>query len=573
MSTQTIVIWGAGRIGRGFVADLFAEAGYHIVFVDQAEVLVDSLRERGQYTVVWTTGTQRQDRVIGGFDVISTAQTDALAHTLATAALVAVAVFPKDFSAVTQQMAPGLLRRRVERPDVPLDVILCTNLAHAGPAFREPLIAALPPEAQPWAETYVGIVESLVIRMVAGPPEEELARDPLLVWTNGYAGFPVDRRAFKGEIPPVPALRLVDDMRAEEMRKLYTYNTFHAALAYLGALRGHMLVVDCLTDPWVRERAEGMLCESSAALQAESGFSQEDMARWIDGVIAQTNNPTLGDTVRRYGADPRRKLGRQDRLIGPALLARKHGIEPKHLVRAIAAALRFDHRDDPGAVYVQQAIAMLGLREAMREVCGLTDAEHDLVEAIVRAYYRLPMEEKWARRAQQVYQLGFDYEKIYHGCGQCMLAAVLETLGLFDEAVFGAATGLSGGMGLAGDATCSALTAGVLAFGMMYPRRREHFDGDRGNKYRTFDMVQRLRERYLQRYGTITCHDIHRHKMGRAFDLRDLAEREAFEAAGAHKDKCTDIVAQAARWAVEIIGDERIEDALRTREDQDMASR
>ncbi len=45
--SPTIVIWGAGRIGRGFVADLFADAGYRIVFVDQAEALVADLRGEG----------------------------------------------------------------------------------------------------------------------------------------------------------------------------------------------------------------------------------------------------------------------------------------------------------------------------------------------------------------------------------------------------------------------------------------------------------------------------------------------------------------------------------------------
>jgi C_GCAxxG_C_C family probable redox protein len=198
----------------------------------------------------------------------------------------------------------------------------------------------------------------------------------------------------------------------------------------------------------------------------------------------------------------------------------------------------------------------------VRELCGLNEAEEDLVRAIVRAYRRLPMEEEWARKAQQAYELGFHYEKVYHGCGQCSLAAILETLDRFADPAFEAATGLAGGLGLAGDVTCSALTGAVLSFGLVYPRRRAQFDGDRDNKYRTYAMTQRLRERYLERYGTLTCHEIHLRSMGRAFDLRDPAEREAFEAAGAHDDKCTGVVAQAARWAVEIIGEEMVEEAM-----------
>ncbi len=563
MTQKTIVIWGAGKIGRGFVADLFHAAGYHIVLVDESPTLIAQLGAAGRYIVVRAEDAERrQDIVIEGYTALSTAQADQIAAAVAATDILAVAVYPQHFAQVARQLAPGLVCRQAQRLNASLDIVLCTNLAHAGPQFRALLQDALPLESQEYMNSHVGIVETLVIRIVTEPPAQLRQREPLLVWTNGYPELPVDRHAFKGEIPQVSGLRLVDDMRAEEMRKLYTYNMFQAALAYLGAPRGYDLATECIADPEVRAGAEGALREVSCALQAEYGFTADEMAGWIDNVVTQTNNPILGDTVSRLGADPRRKLRREDRLIGPALLARKHDIQPKHLVRAIAAGLRFDDSGGPGTAYIQQRIATLGLPAAVREICGLAEAELDLIEAIVQAYQRLALEEEGANAARQAYELGFRYEKVYHGCGQCTLAAVLETLGRFSGPVFEAATGLSGGIGLAGDATCSALTGAVLAFGMIYPRRREQFDGDRENKYRTFAMAQRLRERYLQRYGTINCHEIHRRQIGRAFDLRDSTEREAFEAAGAHEDKCTEVVAQAARWAVEIINDELLEDAL-----------
>ena len=563
---RTIVIWGAGGIGRGFVADLFASAGYRLVLVDQSAALVESLRRRGQYTVVWAEGGgKRTDRTIGGFAAYTTAQRDEVAAAVAAADLVAVAVFPRDFTAVVGQMVPGLVQRQRERPDVPLDVILCTNLAHAGPNFRSLLAAALPADSRAWAGRHVGIVESMVIRMVVEPPAGEAARDPLLVWTNGYPELAVDRHAFRGEIPPVPALRPVDDMRAEEMRKIYTYNTLHAALAYLGALRGHTTIVECLADPTVRADAQGVLQESRRALQAEYGFGDEDMECWLAGVLAQTDNPALGDTVARYGADPRRKLRRSDRLVGPLLLARAHHIPTPHLARALAAALLYRGVEDAGAAHVQEQVAALGLPGAVRTLCELTDEDGDVVSAVVLAYARLERESAWAVRARQAGALAFEYEQVYHGCGQCALAALLDTLGTFEEcaaeAVFEAATGLAGGLGLAGDATCGALVGATLVFGMLYPRGRACFDGGRDNKYRTYAMAQRLRQRYLGAYGSITCQDVQRRVLGRPFDLRDPAEREAFEAAGAHRDKCTGVVARAVEWAVEIIGEEQGRDA------------
>ncbi|MGC9348868.1 MAG: C-GCAxxG-C-C family (seleno)protein [Anaerolineae bacterium] len=561
MSAKTIVIWGAGRIGRGFVADLFADVGYHIVFVDKAEALVADLRSRGQYTVVHTDGRERQDRIVDGFEIFSTTQTGPVAAAVSTADLVAVAVFPKDFAAVARQLAEALRLRHAKHPDVPLNIILCANLAHAAPAFQEPLWASLPSDLRSWAEEKIGIVESLVIRMVATPPAEELERDPLLVWTNGYASFPVDRSAFRGPVPPVASLRPVDDMRAEELRKLYTYNTFHAALAYFGALHGCETVMDCFANGSVLAEAKGALEESCQALQAEYGWGDVDMSRWAEGVVAQTNNPALRDTVARFGADPRRKIKRSDRLVGPLLLAHKHGIAAPHLTRALAAALHYQNPDDEGAVAVQADIANLGLSGAIYKLCEFTEDEAELVASVEQAYAQLAHQALWREQVQKAGELAFHYEQTYHGCGQCALAAITDTLEEIDavtaDAVFEAATGLAGGVGLAGDGSCGALLGATLAFGLLYPRRREAFDGDRENKYRVYAMTQRLRERYIAAYGSTICHDIHRAVLGRPFDLRDPDERKAFEAAGAHDHKCPGVVQRAVIWAMEIIGEEQ----------------
>ncbi len=299
MSDNNIVIWGAGRIGRGFIADLFAAADYHVTLVDQSPALIAELRAAGRYTVVCAEGRdQRHDRIIRGFTALSTAQADAVTAAVAAADLVAVAVFPQHFPAVAQQIIPGLQQRWAERPGSTLDLIICTNLTHAAAQFRAVFTAALPDELRADVAGRVGVVDSLVIRTVVEPPAAERQHEPLLVWTNGYAELPVDRHAFRGTPPIIPGIRLVDDMAAEEARKLYTYNMCHAVLAYLGACRGHVLSVVCLADPAVRVDAEGALDEISRALQAEYGFTADEMARWVATVLRQTDNPTLGDRRR-----------------------------------------------------------------------------------------------------------------------------------------------------------------------------------------------------------------------------------------------------------------------------------
>jgi hypothetical protein len=74
----------------------------------------------------------------------------------------------------------------------------------------------------------------------------------------------------------------------------------------------------------------------------------------------------------------------------------------------------------------------------------LSENEKDLIDGIMSAYYRLPLEVEWQRRAKQAFELGYEYEKKYHGCGQCVLAALGDVLGIQELSVFNAATTLSG---------------------------------------------------------------------------------------------------------------------------------
>lgn len=51
MAKKQAVLIGAGKIGRGYLADLFSQIGYHLTFLEYSEELVKKMREQGYYTV------------------------------------------------------------------------------------------------------------------------------------------------------------------------------------------------------------------------------------------------------------------------------------------------------------------------------------------------------------------------------------------------------------------------------------------------------------------------------------------------------------------------------------------
>jgi len=157
---------------------------------------------------------------------------------------------------------------------------------------------------------------------------------------------------------------------------------------------------------------------------------------------------------------------------------------------------------------------------------------------------------------EKAHELGFVYEKEYKGCSQCTIAAVQDTLNVRNDFVFKSASGLSGGGGLLRVGLCGGYSGGVMMMSSFFGRSRENIDNDRENKYCSFHMAVALHDLYKEAYGSVICREIHESIFGRSFDMWDDDERQAFEEAGAHRDKCTSVVADASNWTTGLILEE-----------------
>jgi C_GCAxxG_C_C family probable redox protein len=154
---------------------------------------------------------------------------------------------------------------------------------------------------------------------------------------------------------------------------------------------------------------------------------------------------------------------------------------------------------------------------------------------------------------EQAYALGFEFEQKYGNCAQCVLAAIQAAMGGIDDEVFKAANTLAGGGALTTRGTCGALSGGMMAISTRYGRDRASFTTSRTRTAAA--LAKRLFERFVAEYGSPICTDVHIALFGRSFDFWNPDDSRAFELAGGHVDKCTDVVGKAAQWTVEILQD------------------
>ncbi len=151
----------------------------------------------------------------------------------------------------------------------------------------------------------------------------------------------------------------------------------------------------------------------------------------------------------------------------------------------------------------------------------------------------------------KAFELGKKYEQECTGCAQTAVAAIFESLGIWNEDVFRAASGLADGLGLTGDGSCGALVGSSMVIGYLFGRGREDFK-DMYKPMKSYTLVKKLHDKYVKQYGSCRCFDVQEKTMGRTFNLWNADEmKEAFKAG--MMDNCSTIVGNVAKLATKII--------------------
>lgn len=377
---KNVIIWGAGKIGRGFVADLLHEGGYFIDFVDIDAALVDGLNKNGRYTIFKADASGIRKCVIdGGFRAHHTSE-DVSALFMQDNCLIDVAVFKNDLDKVADMLAPYITMRAEKMPASKMDIITNVNMVSPELHFRKLLEERLTGAAREYLDANIGVSGIFMMCISPDAQEEMLAEDPLAVYNNGFFEQGVDDHAFRGVKPDAPRMRLSARLEAEEARKLYTLNMAHCAMAYLGQPKGHKTSFEAVNDPEISDVLSGALDEAGIGLTMEFGFIDSETAEWKKIIFDLLLNPYMADPLSRLGADSKRKLSGNDRLMMPAKLCLKAGAKPVNLARIIRAGYDFTN-DDPGTQYVRAQVVGTGLSDAVCQV-GSIDKDSELHQLI-----------------------------------------------------------------------------------------------------------------------------------------------------------------------------------------------
>ena len=393
---NTAIQFGAGNIGRGFMGQLFWEAGYKICFVEYEKELVAKLNAAGKYPLRLLDAYTKNEfsLAIDNYEAVTTEELDKVVEVFAQADIAGTAVGVRNLEAITPLVVAGIKKRKSVN-NTPIDIYLCENMYGAGEKLKEYVFKILSPDEQKWAEENIGFVGTSVARMVPAADKRFAKEGPLFVVADSYHKLPYDKLAQRASTPTIEGVYGVHNMKAEFARKLHTHNLGHAAMGYLGYLKGYTYVDEPFNDDFLLKIFNGALEETAKALvkMYPNDIKKDEHREIRKDVVVRFGNPMLMDALTRVAADPIRKLGSNERIIGSAKLCMKYGIDTKNIEYICGAAYCYDYSEDPAAMKLQRIIKNKGIEIAVEEVSGV-DPSGKLGKGIIESYHSLQNKRK-----------------------------------------------------------------------------------------------------------------------------------------------------------------------------------
>ncbi|MCM8825572.1 MAG: hypothetical protein NC937_05480, partial [Candidatus Omnitrophica bacterium] len=225
---KNVIHFGAGNIGRGFFGQLYYQSGYHIIFVDIVESVVETLNNKNQYPL-WLVGKDIEKLTIKNVSGIKITEKEKILQAAKNVSLISFSVGVNNVKNLVGIFKDIIEDKAVFNPSSCIDIIIGENMKDASRTLKQWITEVLSPFAIDYFEKKVGLVETVLGRMIPIVPEELKKQYPLIVLAEPYSTMPVAKNMFKGILPEVKGFQFVENIETYEAMKIYIHNFSHAA--------------------------------------------------------------------------------------------------------------------------------------------------------------------------------------------------------------------------------------------------------------------------------------------------------------------------------------------------------
>lgn len=378
------VHFGAGKIGRGFIAELLHDSGYEIIFADVVNELIELVNKEHQYNL-FLIDKDYEKKVIDHVCAYSTiTEEEKVMEAIGEAELITTSVMATNLPKVAPLIAKAL-KKRLETGKEKMTVMACENAIMGTDILKK-------------AMEDTGILSMEELDQAAVFPNTAVDRMVFDGEHNGEQGVDIGadfelaierQKLIDPEKEPISGAEYVDDLEMFLQRKIYIINGGHALTGYIGYIHGISTVQEVIHNDEIFVEVKNAMLESAAALEKKYGFTHESLVEYMESMmIHRFTTPGVVDPIQRVAREPIRKISPSDRIMGPAYQCEKYGLENFHLLRGVACALYYQDPEDSQSMEIQKCISECGIERAIVKYTGVEKGSR-MYQVILNEYQKL----------------------------------------------------------------------------------------------------------------------------------------------------------------------------------------
>src|SRR6056300_394538 len=287
--------FGAGNIGRGFIAPVLQENNYEVIFVDVNKQLIEQINTLKEYKVSSISLNSSTNFLVENISGLLLEDKDVLYEKIAQADLITTSVGPKFVKDIFDLVS-----------------YIETNKIQSFIAF-ENMYRASTTNSTDNSLSKLVLIDAVVDKIV--PPQNTTSLD---VTVEEYGSIVLDSN--KG-VKPLNESKIVSykNYEHEFYKKLWLLNGLHLKLAYYGLSKGNFYIDEIISSPEGREFAEQAVKSLSEAyyLFSKTDENLDDFGRTILDRFAL---PDIKDQVARIARNPEIKFSKNERFEYPLRL-------------------------------------------------------------------------------------------------------------------------------------------------------------------------------------------------------------------------------------------------------------
>ena len=292
--------FGAGNIGRGFIAPVLQDNGFEVIFVDVDNTLISKLNSIKKYNVSNFSKSKENNILVENFSAIKLNNLSELESALSKADLISTSVGPDHLSSVLSRIANVELEKRA------VFIAFENKYRASSIAYKEAKLDI----------DKLEIIDAVVDKIV--PPQ---SMESLDVVVEEFGSIVLEEQAFK----PLEPSEVVTygDYEKEFIKKLWILNGFHLQLAYFGLANKNKFMHELFVGNKNIEFSKKAI-ESLTEAYTLFDKNAENIDAYKETIFNRFSEPEVKDELLRVARNPLIKFNQSERFHAPLHLLLKN---------------------------------------------------------------------------------------------------------------------------------------------------------------------------------------------------------------------------------------------------------